>query len=146
LICKHEKMPEVLDLMLMPGMSDVAAMMLGVLVLGLILRGGWWLMNWKVSHPRSIHTGTGVGPLSTAVSNADGKADLPAVFRMSAALQVILYVLLLSPPLVATIVIRDEWEDWGSFLMEHHLFVMSFYGMEYILEKKGFHQIRNQPG
>jgi hypothetical protein len=99
-------------------MSEVAVMMLGMLVLGLILTGGWWLTNWRARHPRPIIAGNASGSPSALAGNAGSEADLPVLFRMSTTTQFILYVLLLSPPVVATILIRYEWEGLGIFLME----------------------------
>ncbi len=96
-------------LTLIQAMSEVAVMLVGMLVFGIIIRGGWWLMNWRARHPRPILPGNGVGIASDVAGNIEKKADLPVFFRMSTTLQVILYVLLLSPPLAATILIMDEW-------------------------------------
>ncbi|HLO80778.1 MAG TPA: hypothetical protein VK166_07470 [Chitinophagaceae bacterium] len=107
----------VLVLNLIPGMSDVAAIMLGMLVFGLILRGGWWLLNQSARHPRPLLAPKAAGTASAAVSRLSKKVGLPVIFRMSTTTQVILYVLLLSPPVAVTIMMRDEWEGIVNFLM-----------------------------
>jgi hypothetical protein len=103
---------------LIPGMSEVTALLLGMLVYGLILRGGWWLLNWRSRHPRPILAGNAAGTASAVVRNADLKTGLPAFFRMSKATQFILYVLLLSPPVAATILVADEWEGGFDTVLE----------------------------
>ncbi len=100
-----------------PGMSDVALMLLGMVVLGLILHGGWWLLNWSARHPRPLLSARAASAGSAAVSSP-AKVDLPVFFRMSTTTQVILYVLLLSPPVAATFLMRHEWESIGEFLFD----------------------------
>lgn len=99
------------------GMNDVALLMLGMLALALLLRGGWWLMNWNAHHPRSI------------VIEPGTRVDLPVIFRMPSSSRWILYVLLLSPPVAAMIMMIRDWDGIGNFLMEMVMTIFSLTGL-----------------
>lgn len=111
-------MPIAVVQILLVAMSEVAEMMLGMLVFGLILRGGSWLMNWRARHPRPIKAENEYRPGSGALTDTGIKADLPAVFRMAIWTQILLYIVLLSPPVAATLLILDEWEGGYVYLLE----------------------------
>jgi hypothetical protein len=125
-------MPKAVVQIMILAMREVAAMTLGMLVFGLIIGGGWLLMNWITRYPRPIKAANADCPGPTACSDTGMKADLPVVFRMATWVQRLLYVALLSPPVAASLLIISKWvviiqflEGQVGVLIPSYLFLIS---------------------
>jgi hypothetical protein len=125
-------MPKSVAQILILTMRDVAVMIQAMLVFGLIIGGGWLLMNWMTRYPRAIKAENEDWPEPTACPDTGMKADLPAVFRMATWIQRLLYVLLVFPPVAASLLIISKWalvihflEGQVGVLIPYYLFLTS---------------------
>jgi hypothetical protein len=118
-------MLKLLVLSLIPGIGDVAAIMLEMLAFVLIIGGGWWVVNWIINYPWPLLSAKAARAASSAVISDSKKVSLPVFFRMSTTVQFVLYVLLLSTPVAATIMMADAWEGLPSFLFDFLLALLN---------------------